>query len=566
MPVSDYEQAPPRPFPERVGRYELLLPIGTGGMATVYLARIRGAGGFTREVALKLIHAHLRDLIDPSHGPLEEAKLASRIRHPNAVPVLDVGDDAFGMFLVMDYVEGDSLAGLYSAVAAKDERLPTHIGLRIVCDALAGLHAAHELRDDAGNSLGIVHRDFSPQNILVGIDGTTRLTDFGIAKATSRTHVTEPGLIKGKIRYMAPEQARAGRIDRRADVWAAGVVAWEVLAGRRLLPPGDDLEALLKVVTEDAPRLHTVRPDISPRLDDVVARALVRDIEARCPTADELRRDLIDAFRSEGGLADATEVASFVRCFSQRKLDNRRTKVAQVLRLRSEMGSVIAAPLAEDPSSSPQLEGREQLVSSIPIRQPSDTAALPTTTWSPPAPTRGSTRPDGSRRRTYWLTAALAGSTLIAALAYSSRKRTPIEEPTTPEANAPTTAVAVTSEMPAREGPRQITLSANAPVAQVKLGTRVVTVAPPAAEVLVYLEAEDESAPEISAIAADGRAATARIQAGDRRLAIAFGPQTTAEPPMGAIPKRSPPPKRRPAAAAEPEPVPLATSPYGKKP
>src|SRR5262245_23997993 len=211
-------------FPERVGRYELLLPIGTGGMATVYLARVGVIGDIHREVALKLLHPFIQG-DEERHSKtslIEEAKLAVRIRHPNVVPVVEVGDGPHGVFLVMDYVEGDTLSGLNRIMRANHTTIPLNIAGRILMDALAGLHAAHELKDDLGQPLDLVHRDFSPQNILVGADGISRLTDFGVAKAAGQIGVTSSGVIKGKVAYMAPEQALGKRVDRRCDVWAAG--------------------------------------------------------------------------------------------------------------------------------------------------------------------------------------------------------------------------------------------------------------------------------------------------------------------------------------------------------
>ena len=226
-----------------------MLPIGTGGMATVYLARVAVVGDVHREVALKLMHPFLNaEGRESTVSLVEEAKLAVRIRHPIVVSVVEVGDSPHGVFLVMEYVEGDTLSGLHRAVRAEGALMPLPIAGRILVDALAGLHAAHELRDDDGLLLDLVHRDFSPQNILVGTDGVTRLTDFGVAKASGRVNVTSSGIIKGKVAYMAPEQALGKRVDRRCDVWAAGVVAWEILAGQRLYRSEDQVAMLLKIV------------------------------------------------------------------------------------------------------------------------------------------------------------------------------------------------------------------------------------------------------------------------------------------------------------------------------
>lgn len=333
-----------RPFPERVGRYDVLLPIASGGMATVYLGRSRGVGGFEREVALKLTHAHLRQSADFAAELLEEGKLAAQIRHPNVVPVLDAGEDASELFLVMEYIEGDTLSSLERRSTAVG--LPLGIGLRIILDALAGLHAAHELTSLSGQLVGVVHRDFSPQNILVGLDGVSRLADFGVAKAASRLSFTQTGFVKGKTCYMSPEQARGQDIDRRCDVWAAGVVAWELLAGRPLHPSQNDAVTLLKIVTEEPPRLSTVRSDIPPELEDAVAHALTIDLEIRCPDAATFARELATACHNARlRIAEAGEVGAHVAALVGGKLKERRERVAEILELRGRMDRLATTAL-----------------------------------------------------------------------------------------------------------------------------------------------------------------------------------------------------------------------------
>ncbi|HEY0706688.1 MAG TPA: serine/threonine-protein kinase [Polyangia bacterium] len=297
----------------RVGRYRLLHRLGSGGMATVFLARSEGPGGFERDVAVKLLHEHLRENAEMALQLVNEARISAKIRHPNVVSVHDVVEDPSGIFLVMEYVEGDTLSGLQRAARAVGEAVPLPIALRILTDALAGLHGAHELRDDDGQRLEVVHRDFSPQNILVGIDGIARLTDFGIAKAASRVGHTRPGFIKGKVGYMSPEQARGKAVDRRCDVWAAGVIAWELLAGRPLRGGDDEMATLLEVVTAEPPDVRTVAPHISAALAEAVASALTPDLSRRCLSAEALRRRLLEAARTEGALADSADVAAYVK-------------------------------------------------------------------------------------------------------------------------------------------------------------------------------------------------------------------------------------------------------------
>jgi len=307
-------------FPARVGRYELLSPIASGGMATVYRARARGEAGFERDVALKLVHEHLRVESRFLDDLVEEAKLVARIRHPNVVPVIDLGRDAAGTYLVMEYVEGASLTGLYRAAAGAREWLPPGVGLRILIDALSGLHAAHEQTDLQGQPLGLVHRDFSPQNILVGVDGIARLTDFGIAKAASRMSHTRTGTVKGKLAYMAPEQTRGIRLDRRADVWAAGVVAWELLAKRRLFK-GDEAAIIEDIARKPIPSLVDFDPTIPEELERAIFAALVRDREARLPNAIAFRDLLVRGARGAWSLSDTEAVARSVRSL----LDSSRT-------------------------------------------------------------------------------------------------------------------------------------------------------------------------------------------------------------------------------------------------
>lgn len=342
MPPSS--SVPTAPFPEKVGKYELLLPIGSGGMATVFLARSAGAGGFARDVALKLVHSHLRSDEESKLHLLEEAKLSARIRHPNVVSVQEVDEDPFGLFLVMDYVEGDNLAGLERAARKAGKPLTDRLIARLLNDALLGLHAAHELCDERGKHLGMVHRDFTPQNILVSIEGITRLTDFGVAKAADRAVRTKTGLIKGKIAYMAPEQARGLRLDRRCDVWAAGVVAWELIARRRMYTSDDDVATLLRIVTERPPRLRDAAPHISEALERAVTWALEPDVEQRCPTAETFRATLEAAWNEQEGIADTSELGTFVRDCVGHKLVERQASITEMRSLRLRIGELARTP------------------------------------------------------------------------------------------------------------------------------------------------------------------------------------------------------------------------------
>lgn len=348
--MSGSESAVDAAIPKRIGRYEVLVPLGSGGMATVYLARAQVVEGVSREYAVKLMHAHLRGDPDWAAHLVHEARIAARIKHPNVVQVVEAGDDPLGLFLVLEYIEGDTLSGLTRALRKAGKPLPLAMSGKILLDSLAGLHAAHELRDEAGQALELVHRDFSPQNILIGVDGVGRLTDFGIAKATGG-QVTATGMLKGKVSYMSPEQARGRAVDRRCDVWAAGVIAWELLAGKRLYPNRNDTETLLAVVSNTPPRLREVNPEIPPALDALVAEALTPQVENRCPDARQFRERLEIAWRAYAGLAEASSIGPFVAEAVSESLAKRKTALVREITpasIRERSGdSMVVGPLPD---------------------------------------------------------------------------------------------------------------------------------------------------------------------------------------------------------------------------
>lgn len=298
---------------EWLDRYQLVGELATGGMATVYLARLPGVGGFSRQVAIKRLHPHLAKDPDFVEMFLDEARLAARIHHPNVVAISEIGATESGFYLVMDYIEGVTLARLLTHAATTSSALAVPTALRITVDTLNGLHAAHELTGEDGESLGVVHRDCSPQNILVGIDGTARLTDFGIARAASRIADTRDGAMKGKLAYMAPEQTQDGPLDRRADIFSVGVVLWESLAQRRLFKGASEAETLRRVLVEPIPRLRQVAPELHAAFEDVCERALARDPAERFPTALAMVDALEDAAREWGRDAKIEEPLSVAR-------------------------------------------------------------------------------------------------------------------------------------------------------------------------------------------------------------------------------------------------------------
>lgn len=298
---------------EMLDRYELIAPLARGGMGSVHLARLPGAGGFQRLYAIKVMHPHLAEETEFVDMLLDEARIAARIHHPNAVPIVDVCHSPRGFYLVMDYIDGVNLSQLLTATAALPWRERTRVALRVIVDALAGLHAAHDLTDDEGTPLGIVHRDVSPQNIMVGADGVGRITDFGIALAASRIVASRPGLIKGKPSYMSPEQVSAVPADRRADVFAMGIVLWEALTQKRLFYAEMEVGALMQVMAAEIKAPSAVAPEVPVALDAVCLKALQRPVEDRWQSAREMGAALESAAAAEGLLAGSHEVADVMR-------------------------------------------------------------------------------------------------------------------------------------------------------------------------------------------------------------------------------------------------------------
>jgi serine/threonine-protein kinase len=277
-------------------------------MGTVHLGRILGAGGFSRVVAVKRLYPWLAGARDFRQMLLDEARFVSRIRHPNVVPTLDVVEADKDLYVVMEYVHGVSLAHLLKH--CQDSPMPVAIAAGILEGALAGLHAAHEARGEDGSPLGIVHRDVSPQNVLVGADGIARLIDFGIAKAATRLQVTDPGVVKGKIDYMAPEQLLRDPVTRHADVYSCGVVLWEVLANRRLKESHEGESLPVRIWdSQEVPPPSRFCDGVSEELDKVVLRALSRDPKSRFPTAEAMAA----ALRAVCTPATAPHVARWVR-------------------------------------------------------------------------------------------------------------------------------------------------------------------------------------------------------------------------------------------------------------
>ncbi|MFH1131451.1 MAG: serine/threonine-protein kinase [Pseudomonadota bacterium] len=271
----------------KFGRYTLLYRFASGGMANVYLGKFKGPDGFEKLVAIKRIHEHNTENPDFVRMFTDEARLAARISHTNVVQTMELGVEEGWHFIAMEYVDGESLAAF-----VRKCRLPFSIAARIIADSAGGLHAAHELRDSDGSLLNVVHRDVSPQNILVSYEGGVKVADFGVARAKSNLHVTLVGTLKGKFSYMSPEQVKSQEIDCRADVFALGIVLYEITSRRRLFKGDTDIDTVNKVIRSDVTPPSKLVQDYPASLEKIVLKSLQPQPVDRFQTALEFQEAL----------------------------------------------------------------------------------------------------------------------------------------------------------------------------------------------------------------------------------------------------------------------------------
>jgi len=345
----DESERPERTDPQRIGRYELCFELASGGMASVYLARIDGVSGFEKLVALKRIHRHLAKEKGYVNMFLDEARIASRITHPNVCSVFDFGESDGEHYIAMEYLVGEPLSRLMSR-AARDQShrrsplLPLRMA-RIVADACEGLHAAHELKDANGDLLHVVHRDVSPRNLFVTYDGAVQVVDFGIASASQRLHHTSTGQVKGTFAYMAPEQLAARPIDRRVDIWALGVALWEMLAVKRLFKRDTTANTIHAVLYDEIRPPSDHRSQVPAELDRIVLKALQRDPKTRWRTAREMGQALRQFLGTQREIMGPAELSEWMaEVFPQGEA--RKSQLMEVARLANT--SLPSMPQAND--------------------------------------------------------------------------------------------------------------------------------------------------------------------------------------------------------------------------
>ena len=410
--------------PRIVGRYAIFDEIASGGMATVYLGRLMGSGGFARTVAIKRLHPQFAK--DPEFVAmfLDEARLAARIRHPNVVPTLDVVAASGELFHVMEYVQGESLSHLARGVRSRGERVPLPVLTRVMNDVLQGLHAAHEARDERGVPLHIVHRDVTPQNILVGVDGVARLLDFGVAKAAGRAQTTQDGQIKGKLAYMAPEQLMSAGVTRETDLYAASVVLWEMLAGERLFTGETELDVVAKLLQRHIEAPSHLVPGLPRALDVLVMRGLSAKMEDRFATAREMAVALGACGVPE---ASTLEVGEWVERLASQSLADRTARVTAIeIQTEDDIASSVGMRTMAGAPGAETIVDAGPRISRPPIRlsrvrpQEATSDALSVTLNA-----------NVFRRRARWragvaaVVLAFAGTAALAAFTYRVRSRVP---------------------------------------------------------------------------------------------------------------------------------------------
>jgi serine/threonine-protein kinase len=357
-----------------VGRYAIFEEIASGGMASVHLGRLLGAAGFSRTVAIKRLHPQFSKDAEFAGMFMDEARLAARIHHPNVVQTLDVVFSGPELLLVMEYVHGASLASLLGTSRRGGIRVDPRIIAAIVVNVLEGLHAAHEAKSETGAPLGVVHRDVSPQNVLVSAEGVAKLLDFGVAKAIGKMTATREGQLKGKLAYMSPEQVRGVDVTRQSDIFATAIVLWEALANARLFDGANPAELVMQVLTQPIEPPRQRFPDLPEALEAVVMKGLERDATKRYATAREMALALEEAIP----LAAPREIARWVQGLANELLTARADLVSRI-----ERRAVSEAP-APEPTSGVNAKPSLPSQAPVPISAPPPVSAPPPNSAPPP--------------------------------------------------------------------------------------------------------------------------------------------------------------------------------------
>ncbi|MBK8212243.1 MAG: protein kinase [Myxococcales bacterium] len=532
--------------PHRIGKYDVVARLAQGGMGNVYLARTQGVAGFEKLVVVKTLRADFAD--DPKFCEmfLDEARLAAKLNHRNIVQTNDAGVDGGTYYMVMDFLDGRSLWRIQRHFAKEGAHLPLSTSVRIIADMLAGLHHAHELTDAEGKNVGVVHRDVCPANVFVTVDGQVKVVDFGVAKAKTHAHETQAGTIKGRVAYMSPEHVQAGPIDRRADVFSAGILLWEAITRNRFWEGLNETQILGRLVRGQLPTLDHEGAD--PKLQAACVRALSPSPDDRFPTAHAMRLALeewLERNEPRNGLADLG--ATLLELTAEE-----RAKIARLLEAAPDADRTAPLP-ALDPT---RIAGTSDSGASAPRGTSERSATAPLTPLATTTPIASLPPPSAPSRP---LPRVLAGAVLVALVAaaatfFATRPRAPIEPPRANASEAP----------PPPKGP----VVEVAPPTATPTDTNVtldVAISPLSAK--VYLDDRPLGAnPFHGQLARDGRSHVLRAEAAgykpraftfvlDRDRAVDFAleayPQGGHAPPPTATPSPSP---EGPSAAANADP------------
>jgi len=462
-----------------LGKYRLIAELGHGGMAEVFLAVVRGPAGFNKLVVLKQIRPQLAEDPELLGMFLDEARLAARLNHTNVVQTNEVGQERGRYFIAMEYLEGQPLNRVLHRLQ-RTGGLPLHLHLRAVSEVLAGLHHAHEIADYDGTPLGVVHRDVTPHNIFLTYDGQVKVVDFGIAKALSSSSETRTGVLKGKVAYMAPEQARGEQVDRRADLFSIGIMMWEAATGKRLWKGIPDLSILQRLLSGDIPTPRSINPDIPEQLEVIILKSLALDREDRYATALDLQADLdahLDAQQERGTVRDLGKLIA-------KGFDADRLKIKGIIeaQLRGNVASEVNVEMPNLPSLAPPVSVTatgshptvpDAAVEASPISMQITGSGIPSS--QPFASTSGlfasaTTRTDDGppRRRGVVAALAIAACGLLAIVVWSNTR-----SPAVSVAALATPAATIVVAAPPTAAPRvEISIAASPPEARLFLDDR----------------------------------------------------------------------------------------------
>lgn len=459
--MTSVQLIPMPEYPVIVGRYALFDPIASGGMASVHIGRLLGSFGFARTVAIKRLHQDMA--LNPEFLAmfLDEARLAARVRHTNVVQTLDVVALEEELLLVMEYVSGAALSTLVAVDRKTGRQTPHRLAVDIMLGVLNGLHAAHEAKNESGEPLQIVHRDVSPQNILVGTDGVARLLDFGIAKAVGAAQLTRPNQIKGKIRYLSPESITGQRVTRASDIYSASVVLWEMLAGRRLFDGANTLEIVRQVIESKLAPPSSIRPHLSRKLDAIVMRGLHRDPARRYATA----QDMALALEAAVTPVNRSAVSQWVFANAGDEIRERDQRVAQIEREIQGDGAAVSQRLQSGRALSAERVDKRTLHPTI------DSGSAPSVSLEHMLPSAAAKATPPQRR--LWQSPLVMGSLvalLVATAGFFWRARS-----YTPAAGQPLAALAVNGPTPATASAR----ATIAPPVAIPAAAEPLLVAPP---------------------------------------------------------------------------------------